>query len=62
MSKMERDEFITRVKAMDEEEIDIVLDNIPIEKLTNKLSIRVSNLVAFRNGFIKFINENCEIK
>lgn len=58
MSEMEREELATRVKAMTEEEIDIVLDNIPVEILADRLLMRVDELVNFKKRVMNFMKEN----
>lgn len=37
LTNLEKEELITRVKAMDYEELEIVLDNIPIEMCVARL-------------------------
>lgn len=50
LSSMERDAFVQHVKGMSREQIDIMLDNIPIEMVYNRLGRELERNKAFMNA------------
>ena len=56
MTRMEKEEFIERIKGMSQEELELVVEIIPVDMCVSRVNKELERLKAFENSVKSAVN------